>query len=84
MNSSSCAECQAIFAELRNLRKGDLEPKGDLIEWRKRLREWRSDLTEEDRLNMTKAWIRLQEHRKLTGHLTSLGQLPPGAFSNPN
>ena len=67
MESPSCAECQAIYAELRNLRKGELEPKGDLIEWRKRLKEWQSDLTEEERLHMTKTWIRLQEHSKQVG-----------------
>ena len=54
------------------------------------LSEWIRGLDEEECARMRessslwKAWRRLQEHRKLTGHVLSVLPLPPNAISNPN
>jgi hypothetical protein len=89
MDAFSCAECRAIYLELRealSIFQGTPEVDIDPA----RLGEWVRGLDEEEctrireTSNLWKAWRRLQEHRTVTGHVLSVLPLPPNAISNPN
>lgn len=83
MDSFSCDECRAIYAELRAAfpaqQSGHAEQIGAFVEALDLQQCARTRVSSD----MWKAWRRMQEHRVLTGHVVSpLG--PGGAISNPN
>jgi hypothetical protein len=57
--------------------------RAQLVEWIRSLDEEECDRIRETS-SLWKAWRRLQEHRRLTGHVLSVLPLPPNAISNPN
>jgi hypothetical protein len=86
MPSFPCAECAAIYRELREAAReaGEVRaPSQDLAGWlSQRNEEECARMRENSRL--WRAWRRLREHRAVTGHSVSLLSLPPDAISNPN
>jgi hypothetical protein len=94
MSIFACAECEAIYREMR-------EAAGELGATRgatrsanqdadsQELISWLSQLYEEECARMRensslwKTWRRWRDHRALTGHYVPL-RLPPNAISNAN
>jgi hypothetical protein len=89
MGSFRCAECRAIYQELREAHRAATQNALDQHGAQK-IADWVQQLNEEECARMRetsalwKTWRRLQEHRNLTGHTLSVLPIPPNALTNPN
>ena len=95
MRIFACAECEAIYRELREAAgepeatrsaarsaNQDADPQ-ELVSWLSQLNEEEcARMRENSRL--WKTWRRWRDHRALTGHYVPLLPLPPNAIWNAN
>ena len=89
MDSFRCAECRAIYQELRKAHRAATQNALDQ-HGTQQIADWVQQLNEEECARMRetsalwKTWRRLQQHRNLTGHTLSVLPVPPNALTNPN
>jgi len=89
VDSFECAECRAIYEELREAYRAVAQGTDEQNAPRD-LANWVQQINEEECARMRETsdlwnlWRRLQRHRTLTGHMLSELPVPPNALSNPN